>query len=988
VCCLTNGISFAQSTQSNYKLSSNQISSLLSEKLLLVDYLKEIESVFQIYILAESDLLADIEVTKIQISKDKPVEFYLNKILNSTKLEFVKVAATTYVIVLSKKEGFLYGKILDDDNNPLTGATIYNEENEVGVITDLDGFYEFKLPPGKHELEIRYVGYKSQKIEIDIYPDNTLEKNIKLLNYPQLKEIVVVGSRFSEVSLLEKTAPTELIKAEDFSNIGQTEITNLLHYAVPSFHSTPQTISDGTDHINPATLRGLGPDQLLVLINGKRRHHSALVNINGTIGRGSVATDLNTIPAAAIEKIEVLRDGAATIYGSDAIAGVINIVLKENTNFTDINVLSGLTKEGDGRNCQVNGNYGTKLGDKGGFLNLSFDFLHREGVNRSGNYTGKIFGDSRDENQTYIDEFFAQTGFDNQRVMSIGSANNMNASMFLNAAFPIGEKTTIYATGGTSYRLGSSTGFYRFPYQTYRQSGLFPMGFSPELNTNIFDQSLTVGVRTEKLPVQIDFSNTIGGNKFDFDVENSNNASMGLLSPTQVYAGGFSYNQNVTNLDISKKIDGEIPVFLGFGSEFRLENFHQKAGDESSYMDGGMLDENGNPREIGFQLFPGFRPENVVNVYRHNLGAYSNVEIKLVPALQMNAALRYEYYSDFGSNLSWRVGSRYTINDKVSIRSTYNTGFRAPSMPQAYFSSLGFQFISEGGEQKGIKVAHFNNQSSVSNEFGIASLKAETSSNFSFGVAAQILKNLSFTFDTYQIDIKDRIVITGRFSTEDDARFEEILASRGISKAQFFTNAIDTKTTGVDLKLNYKFQFQNASLHLSAASNFNKTTLVRDGNGNPIIHTSSYLDGYQDILFNREEISRIEVAQPNSKSIFRAIFKMKKLEWMLAAVNFGKVQYIHPEDGESANWVLNELTGAIESRDQVFLPKWTTDLSIKYNLNNRIALLFGGNNIFDVYPDKHTHSANISNGLFQYSRRVQQFGVSGAYWYGRLNFKL
>jgi len=956
-------------------------------QIFLKEVLDEIEEIFEVYFVYESNLIVDQRIPPYKNRRRKGLEYNLRKVLRHTGLEFVKVAETTFVIVKTDKKGILQGKVLERNKQVLTGATIRVQGKDEGVVSDLDGNYKLELPAGQHQLEISYVGYKPILQTVFIPPSDSLHLNIELADCSSLEEVVVLGARFQETSLLTKTEPADVVTHERLSNTAQMEIAQLLQYTVPSFHSTHQTISDGTDHIDPATLRGLGPDQMLVLINGKRRHHSALVNINGTVGRGSVSTDLNAIPAAAIERIEILKDGAATEYGSDAIAGVINLVLKEKTYFTNLNIFSGISQQGDGAGFQVNGNHGLALGDRGGFLNLTVDFSKRNRINRSGAYTGKVFGDERDKDEEQLKAFFDQTGYGDRRVMSIGSAAATNAALFLNAEWPLGKKAKAYAFGGGNYRLGESGGFYRFPYQEARQSGFYPMGFSPILNTHIFDKSMTVGVSSHKTPLQIDFSNTIGGNHFDFNVKNSNNASMGLYSPTEAYAGGFSYTQNVTNLDISKKLDTRIPLHLRGGTEFRLENYRQRAGEEASWVLGTAQTVGGTPKEAGFQMFPGFRPENEIDAYRHNLGVYANLRADLLKSATLSGGLRYEYYSDFGSRLTWKIGGRYTFNDLFTIRGNCSTGFRAPSMPQVHFSSHGFQFIARGGEVVGTEIAHFNNQSPISKQFGMMPLQAETSKNYSLGVVSQLSKNLSLTIDAYDILIHNRIVITGRFSADQDIRFAEILDPSGISQAQFFTNSIDTKTRGLDASLNYDLNFESAALYFSLATNISRHRLRRDAEGQAIIHAAELLQDFKHILFNREEISRIEVAQPSNKTILTTRFKSGKLDLMLNFTRFGAVQYINPEDGDPARWVRNEYNGVVESRDQTFAPKWITDLSAKYQFTPRLALDLGGNNILNVYPDRHHHAANTNHGRFIYSRRVQQFGVRGAFWYGRMNFR-
>jgi len=382
-----------------------------------------------------------------------------------------------------------------------------------------------------------------------------------------LEEIVVLGSKLKPLSVIGSARPIQRVSKTEIERSGFISLTESLNGQVPSFHSTFQTISDGTDHITPSSLRGLGPDQLLVLVNGKRRHHSSLLNINGTTGRGSVSTDLNAIPLIAIEDIEVLSEDAVALYGSDAIGGVINIKLKENQNYSEIRALSGITQKGDGQNYQLGGIVGIELGSKGQ-LNVSMDFRKNEPINRAGRYTGPIFGDDRDEDEQEIQNFYNQTGLPYGKVMEIGAGGSDNAGLFLNLEYPIKDNLEFYLSSGVNYRLGKSRGFYRFPYQERRQSGLFPYGFSPILKTHIWDQSSIIGLRRQQNGWNIDLSNTYGSNTIGFHVANSNNASLGLKSPIEGHVGGFKYFQNVTNFDAKsnrKNMD------FGFGFEFKME---------------------------------------------------------------------------------------------------------------------------------------------------------------------------------------------------------------------------------------------------------------------------------------------------------------------------------------------------------------------------------------------------------------------------------
>jgi iron complex outermembrane receptor protein len=951
----------------------------------LVQLIKAIEQEQEIYFIYESTLVEDVKVPTLMKSEVSSPLF--SKVFSNLKIDVVQIAPQTFTLAKAKEIGTIIGQITNNQGEALAGANIRLTHTNQGTASQIDGQYILSLKAGKWEIEASYVGLKAQKKQFELLNNDTLVLDFQLDGLASLDKVVVVGSRFQESSLLSSASPATIIKADDKANVNYQLLGELLHFQIPSFHSTQQTISDGTDHINPASLRGLGPDQVLVLVNGKRRHSSSLVNINGTVGKGTVATDLDAIPLNAIEKIEVLRDGATAQYGSDAIAGVINIQLKENTNFGDVRTHTGITKAGDGATYKLNANYGFDLGKKGGFLNISADFQHRDIINRSGDYSGKIFGDERDENPLDIALFYDNVPFEEKKVMAVGGAQMSNAGLFFNAELPLFKQLSVYGFGGYSYRRGVSSGFYRFPYQSSKQSGIYPWGFAPELIANIFDNSITLGLKGKARKWAVDFSNTTGRNSFHFGIQNSNNASLGLASPSSSHAGSFSYMENVTNFDINRNFETGLPLSLGFGGEFRVENFKQKKGEEVSWQQYEVADPSGQLREAGMQMFPGFRPENERNRFRYNLGIYADAKLNLAKAYALGLAGRFEYYTDFGSNFSGKLYNRWHLNKKHTLKASVGTGFRAPSMPQIHFSNNSTQFFSSMNGLEGIDVVHYSNDSPVLRALGVGSLKAEKSLNISAAWAYQAFDGLSFTLDAYQINIYDRIVISGRFSGDLSAAFAEILSPLGVDRVQFFTNAIDTRTYGMDAGMHYETPFFNGKLHWSVFYNFNETRLRTDADGMPIIRATGILEGFENILLNREEISRIEKALPRDKWMSSLQFQSKRWTASLAVTRFGSLSYIHAADGHPANWITNEYTGLKESRDQRFSPKWTTDMSIGYKISSAVELTIGGTNIFDVYPDRHQHSANIGNGIFVYSRRVQQFGIQGAYYFLQCHFR-
>ncbi|WP_438424241.1 TonB-dependent receptor [Aquimarina macrocephali] len=880
----------------------------------------------------------------------------------------------------SQSRAVISGNVSDQFGN-LPGARLVIEGTDKNTTTDVNGNYHFDVDEGEYIVTSEFLMYTSVSKTVLVKVGDTAKVDFVLETGFSIDQPVSLGSRAKPKSILKNTAAVDIISPQQLTNSSQVELSHILHYLIPSFHSTHQTIADGTDHIDPATLRGLGPDQVLVLVNGKRRHNSSLLNVNGTVGRGSVGTDFNAIPIASIERIEILRDGATSQYGSDAIAGVINIILKKQTEIIQLDNRVAINTEGDGLNVYSSANFGLKIG-KEGYINVTAEYRDRESINRAGDYTGTVYSNDITTDQTLIEEnnFFEQTGYSNKRVMEIGSAETQNLALSFNGEIIMSDYATFYMHGGRNYREGTSKGFYRFPKDQNRVVlELFPNGFSPEILTDIQDDAITGGIRGIKNEWDVDFSHSIGVNRLDYTVNNSNNASLGVTSPRTFYTGGFIYKQNTTNLDLSRTFDWLEGVNVAFGAELRVENYEIVAGEEASYVDGGSTYTNSLgielPRIVGAQVFPGFQPENALNRFRTNSSGYLDIEANITEKLLIRGAARYEAYNDFGGQAIWKLSGRYRVRDEISIRAGFSTGFRAPSLHQVFFQNISTQFIN--GES--VQVGTFNNESAVATEaFDIKKLKPELSSHFNTGFSGKLNDNITFSLDYYLINIQDRIVLSGRFAEG----YEEILEPFNVGAAQFFTNAIDSRTSGVDLSLFFKTTLGTGEFNASLAGNFTKTKVKGP------IKVSQTLEGQEEVLFNREEIARVEFAQPNYKINSLLSYDFEQFGFQVVNTLFGKVKFIHPNDGDSVNWVVNDFTGNIESRDQMFSPKLVTDIAISYQISDYMKCTLGGNNVFNVYPDKHKHAANTEDGNFMYSRRVQQFGVNGSNYYLRLLLRL
>lgn len=862
-------------------------------------------------------------------------------------------------------------------NKPLSGASIMLEsDGQVnGVISNKDGSFSIEANEGIYKLTVSFIGFE------EFYDDIWIEKNksefieIHLIEKGILlgEGLTVLGTKSKIERSVTKTAvPVDVIYPNEINSAGNVEIGQILTDIIPSFNSQRQTFSDGTDHIDPATLRGLGPDQVLVLINGKRRHTSSLVTVTPVVGKGSVGTDLNAIPVSAIDRIEVLRDGASAQYGSDAIAGVVNIVLKNSKNNSDISTYLGQSTQEDGKHIKVGTNFGFNLNDNG-FLNISGEFRDRGYTNRAEPYTGLIYRTENQDGLSFEENFLLDRQIMNERGLNIedfnlriGNSDQTNLSGFFNSEYNINDISNFYSFGGINFRKSQSAGFYRFPNDPRNNDTLYSNGFLPFLNATIKDYSVAFGFRTIKKNWNIDISNVSGSNSYRYDVTNSLNTSFGTDSPTEFYAGTTIFNQNTSNIDFNRNFGNRLGLksfLLAFGAEMRYENYRILKGEESSYL--GKYPD----LEPGSQVFPGFRPENAINRSRISTAAYFDIESDITKKLYLGIAGRYENYSDFGDNLSGKLSGRYIFDDIFTLRGGVSTGFRAPSMHQRYFSNTSTIFIMMQ-ELTPFEVTTINNESRVAEQIGIEPLKAETSLNFSAGFTSRITKNTILTVDAYQIDIDDRIVLSGYF-TKFDETISDLLANYPGSDAfQFFNNAINTRTQGIDVILTHNFIFNEHNLGISVAANYTETSLRGE------IKTTDKLNGkvYENIMFDRSEQARLVSGQPTNKINIMLKYEFKGFKAVIRNNRYGEVTMKNPDP-------------ELSQYDQTYSAKWITDFELRYSINDNLSLNIGANNIFDVYPDKNIEELQ-DFGRFPYNTAVSQFGFMGAYFYGGINVSM
>ncbi|MCB1051517.1 MAG: TonB-dependent receptor [Acidobacteria bacterium] len=851
--------------------------------------------------------------------------------------------------------------VVDGDAKPLAGVRVLWADGE--ALTDGQGRVTLLLAPASYSLTLIKPGYLTVTRKVVVVNDSEMQIVMQPAPASFGEELVVIGNRV-ERTALETPAPVDVFRGEDITQTGATELGRALQAMAPSFHLATSTISDGTDSVRPMTLRGLGPDQTLVLLQGKRRHHSALVHVNGSVGRGSAGVDLNAIPSSAIDKIEILRDGASAQYGSDAIAGVINLSLRSKPG-TRVQSQWGETYEGDGETVQLGLSHGMNWGD--GFFLVAAELRNREATNRAGL-------DPRQQYRALPD------GAPDPREMTIdrlnhryGDADSDNTYFFLNGSRPF-SAGTFYLFGGLSQREGESGGFFRRALDARTVPEIHPDGFLPLIQTDVDDFSFGVGFKTVWRGSQLDFSLTSGENQFDYHVANSNNVSMGPNSPTEADAGGLALQETTLNLDgVSFGEAGGLGALtFAYGLEWRRENYQIKAGEPASYIDGGFPDQFGGTASPGIQVFPGFRPSNEVDEDRDNLGLYGQFSVQPKEKWETSLALRYEDLGDFGDNLSGKLASRYELTDHTALRGALSTGYRAPSLHQVYFNNTSTQFVfdNQTGGLIPFEVGTFRNDSAVATGLGIPQLKPETSQHLSLGFTARPRPNLQMSLDFFAINIDERIVLSGLFRSETengqpvDGPIGSVLNPLGVAAAQFFTNAVDTETRGADLVVSYvPPAWRGLQMETNFSANWSKTEVVGE------VKTPGALAGLGETLFDRIERERIESAQPRVSYDLNLNLRHRWGDLHLHSHYYGSVKTV-----ESA---------ANPDLDQTFSGKWITDLDLGRKFGKSWRINLGAQNIFDVYPDRNRDEISF-NGIFPYPRRTAPFGFNGGSYYLRL----
>jgi iron complex outermembrane receptor protein len=815
---------------------------------------------------------------------------------------------------------------VSSEGTTLVGVNVIIKGTTRGAVTDVNGRYSIKLEAGTYEVLFSLLGYAKRTESVTLVAGQEAQLNVELPAQDVAKEaIVVVGTRAYARTVTDTPLPIDVLPFREISRTGQNSFDKMLQYRVPSFNTVQTPVNDATALLDPWELRNMGVGRTLILINGKRKNVSALVYTQTSPSRGETAVDISAIPIDAIERVEVLRDGASAQYGSDAIAGVVNIVLKDATEGGYYTVNSGLTHEGDGERIGIALNNGTSIFEDKGFLNYTIDLSRVNEARRSGLVDAEGEAGDFGANINDVRAFLAYDKYAGNRNSSPATSA---AKFLLNSGVNLSASTEFYANAAYFYKKVNSFANYRTPY--WRTLAAFPyladffpngpggsyVGYVPTFDGDLIDYNATFGLRSQRNEWKYDVSYTLGFNSQDYTVFNSHNRSDFVdangahiyqeNSPINFKPGGTKFSNQIGNVDVSRPVGEQLNI--GFGSEFRSETFEVTPGDKASW-DG-----------IGADSFAGNRPENSGIFNRYNFGGYFDASFDATENFLISATIRNEYYSDFGNAFVYKISSRVkTPEDKLTLRGSYSTGFKAPTLHQIYTQRVQYSFVPGQGIQS---IGLVNNVSPQARVLGVKPLEPEESKNLTFGLGANLTSNVNLTLDYYDISISDRIVISNRVRTST-------------GEVEFFTNSIDTKTAGVDVVLDFKnLRLGSGALDLSVAGNINVKN-ERDGDvltvrGTPVI------DETQEALFF--------TSRPKQKFVVGANYDARRWNLSLNNTYFGKTEF--------------RQTGLSANLKTVFQPKVVTDLALTFDLFSNVSIAANVNNLLDVIPEWEFEALN------------------------------
>ena len=909
--------------------------------------------------------------------------------------------------------GSIRGRVADTSGTPVADALVWVEATALRAMSSANGEYVISaVPAGSAVLRVRRIGYVdiAPAARVTVLAGQTVQHDFVLRNVANTLAPIVVGSRATHTAADELAVPVDVFTPEQIRTQGTTETAQILAQLVPSVNFPRQSVSDASEIVRPFTMRGLSPDHTLVLLNGKRRHHTALIHYYGAgQGAGSSGVDMNAFPASAVERLEVLRDGAAAQYGSDAIAGVVNVVLKEGAfaPFFSVDLGEYMTSEEnpaalpgsdgkrpsfprDGRTLDVNGGWGLPLGR--GSLSLFAEYRDRDPTNRAGPDASDMFGGDADE--VINGDLVSKNNSIPMPNHHWGDGASKDLMTFATLRLPIGTAGAagLYAFGGYSKREGTGFGYFRPPSSERNWTQIYPNGFLPEFAPDVVDLSAVVGARGMGAGWGYDFGITYGHNGFKYNLDNTLNTSLGpclvtacapgqdgvlgnsddpgIPNQTSFFAGELRLSEAIVSIDLNREFDVGIasPINIAIGAAYRRENYEIIAGEPASYINGFHPASDGSIAPSGSQVFPGFRPADAADENRSNIGAYVDLEGDLVPRLLANVAARFENYSDFGSKVTGKLAMRFQPSPKLTLRSAVSTGFRAPSLNQSFYSSVVTNFKADEitGEPVPFEIGIFPVGSAEARALGARRLEAESSRNFSAGAALSPTENLTFTADFFLVNVDDRIVLTGFLDTDSVAAILRGIGSRA-EAAQYFTNAIDTKTRGIDLTADYRMPTASGEFGLNAAFNYTKTTIPNEC----CIPLPPELQGTDEELIGRfDEGGLLAMTQERPKWRSTVTGRYKYGVWS------GLARYSYYGKYTSSLYSYSGDDVATYSAKGLF------DLELGYTAPRLFKVAIGARNLFDTYPDRMSYNNGFD--IFPFPP-ASPFGYNGRFVYARVD---
>ena len=893
---------------------------------------------------------------------------------------------------LGAQAGTVQGKVADSSGAVVVGALFTVDGSGIRAVSTNRGRYSLAgIPAGRRTVRVRAIGFNPESLDVTVAASRVtdLDVTLKHSTYQLAPVAVVIGSRARHTAAEELAVPVDVFTVEELKRTGSTETSQILTNLAPSVNFPKQAVTDATEIVRPFTLRGLSPDHSLVLVNGVRRHQTALLNVfsNGS-APGSSGVDLNAFPSGAVERIEVLRDGASTQYGSDAIAGVVNLVLKEGQFSPYLNTSIGQYRPGkdypnDGTSRDVNGGVGIKLGR--GSLSLFGQYLKRDATNRA--CPDGSFPDLNGVRDSVANcRLVVRRTNVAQPNVHWGDGLERDIQTFANLRLPLNAAgtTEFYAFGGFADRDGTGNGFFRKPRNGRNWPQIYPLGFLPQFRPAVTDYSSAAGIRTNAGGWAVDIGGSYGFNSFAFDLEHTLNSSLGpsltqatapgpdgrlgtsddpgIPNQTSFDAGQLKRGEFTSGINLSRSMELGLPkpVNVAIGAAFRRESYEVIAGERASWINGyHKTSDSSGIAQGGSSVFQGFAPSDASKNDRTNFGGYVDLETNLTPKVLVNTAGRFESYSDFGQRVTGKAALRYQPTNRLVFRGAASTGFRAPGLAQSWYSH------TTTAIQNGVlvEIGNFPVTNRASRIFGAKPLKEETSVNLSTGIAYTPTNSFTVTVDYYRITIKDRILLGATFDGTSDDATAKILADSGLTQiagVQFPTNALDTKTNGVDLSANYRVPVGYGNLDITGALNYTR---------NEITH----IDPLPDILIGKGSIytsaldavtiNTIVRNRPSTRALATGNYSIGRFHAMARTSRYGSFR-----DGSS---------DGIE----LFKPKTLFDSELGYRFDG-VTISLGANNLFNVYPDQVKVDANTNNGTFIWPG-ASPFGYNGRYLYVR-----